>query len=341
MASLLKNRRYTLLGALFLAGLFISSGDVWQDFLYPRYFPKPYNTLPNKKLDSAKIALGRKLFYDPNLSLDNGISCASCHSSYNAFAHTDHALSHGLGDSIGQRNAPALFNLAWQTSFMWDGAIKPLERQALAPIQHPKEMGESLANVLKKLNQHPFYKKAMIAAYGDSIFTTQKLLQALLFFELSLISANSKYDRVMQGLDSFTLVEQKGYALFKKHCNTCHTEPLFFKNDFENNGLAVDSNLLDLGRYTLTWQEDDRFRFKIPSLRNLAYTYPYMHDGRFKKLSEVLQHYQTGGKNPGKMTKKIRQGMALNSHEKVELLAFLQTLNDKSFVFNPQFQFPK
>jgi cytochrome c peroxidase len=116
---------------------------------------------------------------------------------------------------------------------------------------------------------------------------------------------------------------------------------LFFKNDFENNGLAVDSNLLDLGRYTLTWQEDDRFRFKIPSLRNLAYTYPYMHDGRFKKLSEVLQHYQTGGKNPGKMTKKIRQGMALNSHEKVELLAFLQTLNDKSFVFNPQFQFPK
>jgi cytochrome c peroxidase len=325
---------------LLLTGIFLAANYAIE-FSAPPYFPKPIYSLPDSQKDSLKIALGRLLFYDPILSKDNSISCASCHSSFNAFAHTDHALSHGINDSIGNRNAPALFNLAWQKNLMWDGSIRLLSMQALAPIHHPKEMGESLLTVLKKLQSKSLYKQAFYAVYQDSTIHTKNLLDAIEKFELSLVSFGAKYDRVKLGKDSFNTMEQRGYTLFKQHCNECHQEPLFFKNTFENNGLLLDSQLMDFGRFNITLQNSDSFKFKIPSLRNLAYTYPYMHDGRFKKLSDVLAHYQSNQRNYGQMTDKIRNGIHLNSFEKVELLAFLQTLNDKNFVLNPSHQFPK
>jgi cytochrome c peroxidase len=312
------------------------------DLKFPSYFPEPKYDFTKNPMDSAKIQIGRALFYDPILSADNSISCASCHSPYNAFAHTDHDLSHGINDQIGTRNAPALFNLAWQKSFMWDGAINHLDMQALAPISHSKEMGSSILAVVNKLNESKFYKKLFFEAYNDSLITGEKVLKTLSQFELTLVSAGSKYDQVKYGKAIFNEQEKNGYLLFQKNCNTCHAEPLFTNYDFENNGLSVDNELNDMGRWLVTKNKKDKMLFKTPSLRNLSYTYPYMHDGRFKKLQQVLNHYTTIDPNHQKqLSKKLKKAIVLSSNEKVDLVAFLLTLNDKDFVFNPNFQYPK
>jgi cytochrome c peroxidase len=305
--------------------------------LRPSHFPKP-----NYSLDSSaeSIQLGRALFYDPLLSLDGTISCASCHSPYNAFAHTDHAVSHGIGDSIGTRNAPALFNLAWQKELMWDGAINHIETQALAPISHPGEMGESLPNLLSKLQKSSLYPSLFRDAYGDTSITSQRMLKALSAFQLSLVSANAKYDRVVQKIDSFTTQEKAGYQLFKTKCNSCHTEPLFTNHTFKNNGLRIDPEIKDVGRYAVTLQAVDSFLFKVPSLRNLSYTYPYMHDGRFQKINEVLNHYTNGINNTIHLSKELQQGIKLSSNEKVDLTAFLLTLNDQKFILTKTNKYP-
>jgi cytochrome c peroxidase len=308
-----------------------------QPFMYPSYFPEPEFDFKGNPLIEDKIALGRALFFDPILSKDNTISCASCHSPYNAFAHTDHALSHGINDSIGNRNAPALMNLAWQRSFMWDGAIKHLNMQALAPITHAKEMGEDFKNVVYKLNANKTYKLLFAKAYRDTLVTGEKLLKALEQFQLTLVSANAKYDKVKQQKANFTAQEQKGYKIFLKNCNSCHTEPLFTNQAFANNGLQVNNVLNDVGRYSVTKNSKDSFRFKIPSLRNISYSYPYMHDGRFEKLSQVIEHYRTVDIAKTDIQKKI----ILSNNEKVDIVSFLLTLNDSSFVFNSSFQFPK
>jgi cytochrome c peroxidase len=305
--------------------------------LRPSHFPKP-----NYSFDSSaeSIQLGRALFYDPLLSLDGTISCASCHSPYNAFAHTDHAVSHGIGDSIGTRNAPALFNLAWQKKLMWDGAINHIETQALAPISHPGEMGESLPNVLSKLQKSSLYPTLFRDAYGDTSITSQRMLKALSAFQLSLVSANAKYDRVVQKTDSFTTQEKAGYQLFKTKCNSCHTEPLFTNHTFKNNGLRIDPEIKDVGRYAVTLQAVDSFLFKVPSLRNLSYTYPYMHDGRFQKINEVLNHYTNGINNTIHLSKELQQGIKLSSNEKVDLTAFILTLNDQEFILTKTNKYP-
>ncbi len=308
---------------------------------YPDYFPSPYYNFGNNVLDSTKIELGRILFYDPILSKDSSISCASCHSPYNAFAHTDHDLSHGIRDQIGTRNAPALFNLAWQKEFMWDGAINHLDVQALAPISHPKEMGEEISSVVRKLNDSKEYRRLFYLAYRDSMVTGEHLLKALSQFQLTLVSAQSKYDEVKQGRSSFSNQEKNGYQLFQKHCNSCHREPLFSSYEFANNGLPVDTNLLDFGKWQVSKQSQDSFLFKIPSLRNLSYSLPYMHDGRFRRLTEVINHYTNGITKHPTLAKELQSPIVLNSNEKNDLIAFLLTLNDKKFVFEPKHQFPK
>jgi cytochrome c peroxidase len=308
-------------------------------FKNPKSFPEPVYPFHLNPLKKEKIQLGRILFYDPILSKDQSISCESCHSPYNAFAHTDHSLSHGIHDSIGTRNAPGLFNLAWQTSFMWDGAINHLDMQALAPISHPNEMGETLTHVIDKLNQK-FYPALFKSAFGDSLITGERILKSLSQFLLTLTSNNAKYDRVKEGKASFTKQEQNGYMLFKKNCGVCHTEPLFSSYSFANNGLPLDNELNDYGKGALTFKPEDSFQFKIPSLRNLSYTYPYMHDGRFKKLYEVLNHYTDGITKSPNLSKHLQKPMVLSSHEKVDLLSFLLTLNDSDFVFNKKNTYP-
>lgn len=307
---------------------------------YPDYFPQPVYDFSKNPLNHDGVELGRKLFYDPILSKDNTISCASCHSPYNSFAHTDHDLSHGIDDQIGKRNAPALFNLAWQKTFMWDGAINHLDVQALAPISHAKEMGENISSVVDKLQQRPAYVSQFNKAWGDTIITGELVLKSLSQFQLTLVSTNSKYDKVKRGEDHFNDQEKSGYTLFQKNCNSCHTEPLFSTYAFASNGLPIDTTLSDFGKMMITTKASDSLMFKIPSLRNLSFTYPYMHDGRFKKLSQILKHYNSANLKLSKADVAI-ESIQLNSNENVDLIAFLLTLNDSEFVFNPKHQFPK
>lgn len=310
-------------------------------FEVPKNWPKPTYDFNKNPLTKEKVELGRELFYDPILSKNNLISCASCHSPYTAFTHVDHDLSHGIDDRIGTRNSPALMNLAWHHLYMWDGAINHLDMQALAPISHPDEMGEKIESVVLKLQHSKKYSKLFLNAYGDTVITGEHTLKAISQFMLTLVSANSKYDSVMRKQSHFTEQEAKGYQLFKQHCASCHTEPLFTHTGFENNGLAMDTTLNDIGRMRITKNALDSLKFKVPTLRNIEFSFPYMHDGRFKKISDVLKHYTSGIVHSKTLAQQLQQPILLSSNDKVDLTAFLLTLTDKAFLFNPKHSFPK
>lgn len=325
-------RLISLLVVITLLGFNASQRFGWAKL--PADFPEPKYDLSSNRYKIAVVHLGRNLFYDPRLSANNTISCASCHSPYNAFAHTDHALSHGINDSIGFRNAPALFNLAWHSSMMWDGAMHHLDVQALAPLTASNEMGANLKLVLNKINGEEYYKKQIKAAFGDTVLHGAQFLKALAQFQLSLISDQSRYDSMRRKQLVFTEQEKNGYHLFKQHCNSCHREPLFSTYQFARNGIGFDTLLNDIGRARVSHLKDDSGLFKIPSLRNTAYTFPYMHDGRYKHLREVVRHYVEQGATIGKP-------ISINSNEQTDLLAFLRTLNDRHFVFDSTHTFPK
>jgi cytochrome c peroxidase len=311
-----------------------------REFNYPKTWPKPVYDFSQNELTDQKVLLGRILFYDPILSKDSTISCASCHSSYSAFAHIDHDLSHGIGDQIGNRNAPGLINLAWQPIFMWDGAITQLDMQALAPLSHPKEMNEELAHVIHKLEQTKLYPTLFKQAWGDENITGEHFLKSITQFMLNFVSKDSKYDRMKRGEIEFTSQEKNGYEIFREQCNACHTEPLFTNYQFKNNGLSEDPDLHDQGRFNITQLESDKFHFKIPTLRNIAFTYPYMHDGRFKKLSQVLQHYNSLNESSD-ASPELKKVMQMNETQLVDLQTFLLTLSDTAFVFRKEYEYPK
>ena len=308
---------------------------------YPEYWPKPLYDFEKSPLSKEGIALGRTLFYDPILSADSTISCSNCHLVYTAFTHVDHQLSHGIRDSIGTRNSPALMNLAWSKHFMWDGAVNHLDMQALAPITHPAEMGETLPNILAKLQRSSSYPQLFRTVFGDSIITGQHLLKALAQFQLTLVSSHSKYDKFKAGEAEFTEQEQLGYALFRSKCESCHKEPLFTNGEFANSGLPMDTTLNDLGRMNITKNTSDSLLFKVPTLRNIEFSYPYMHDGRFNTIRQVLNHYDKGVVHSKTLAIELENGTPLTSKEKVDLTAFLLTLTDKDFLFNPDFAYPK
>ncbi len=304
-------------------------------------WPNPNYTAVQGKNSAAVLDLGRALFYDPILSFDSTISCASCHTVYNAFAHVDHALSHGIHQRIGRRNAPALMNVAWSKHLMWDGAIQSLEMQALAPIQDTNEMNETLPHVLEKLNRQALYQRLSKQAWGSTQITSEILLQSMAAFVASLVSNESKYDSVMRHQTRFTPQEESGYALFRSHCAACHTEPLFTNGEFRNNGLAPDSILDDIGRQRITHNPSDAYLFKVPSLRNIEFSFPYMHDGRFKKLKQVVDHYVQIDTAQAHLSSALRKSIRLTVNEKVDLIAFLLSLSDRHFTFNPNLSYPK
>lgn len=309
-------------------------------FSTPKNWPKPVYNFKKNQLTDSKILLGRVLFYDPILSRNNTISCANCHSQYNAFTHVDHALSHGIEDRVGTRNSLALMNLAWYNSFMWDGAINHLDMQSLAPISHHDEMDENIKHVTEKLQDSKIYPLLFYKAFNDSTITGENTLKAISQFMLTLISANSKYDKVKRMEETFTNQEENGYKLFKQNCASCHTEPLFTNQAFENNGIPIDSLLNDIGRKKITQNEQDFLKFKVPTLRNIEFSNPYMHDGRFKRIYDVINHY-TNIQKSKTLSPLLQKQIVLTSNEKVDLTAFLLTLTDKEFLFNPKFGFPK
>lgn len=306
----------------------------------PKGWPKTKYDFSKNPLTEEGFQLGRKLFYDPILSRDNTISCASCHLQATGFTHVDHELSHGIDGKIGTRNSLALMNLAWSDNFMWDGGVNHLDVQPINPITSPVEMDETLANVVFKLQKSENYPLLFKEAFGDSKITGQHLLKALSQFVIMLKSSNSKYDKVMRKEAEFTEKEKNGYRIFKANCASCHKEPLFTGDKFERNGLTLDTTLNDIGRERITNNLEDRMRFKVPTLRNIQFTAPYMHDGRFKKLSDVIKHYNSLG-NDENLPKQLKKPMNLSDNERVDLLAFLHTLTDLEFLFDPKFSFPK
>lgn len=314
---------------MFLAA--ITAVGLDSTFKAPEHFPSPEYDFSANPLDSATVQLGRRLFYDEALSADSTIACASCHSPYSAFAHTDHDLSHGIRDQIGRRNAPPLFNLAWSTSFHRDGAHHSLELQPLAPLTDTTEMGSSIGEVVARLGGDAAYRSDFALAWGDSSVTGERVLKSLAQFQLTLVSAGAKYDRVLLEQDTFTRQELSGYQLFGEHCNSCHTEPLFTNQSFATNGLVMDTTLNDFGRMEMTSLPSDSLLFKVPSLRNLSFTHPYMHDGRFRKLREVLNHYAT----------RLNDPLPLSSNQRTDLIAFLLTLDDRDFIFDRNHGFPR
>jgi len=337
------NFKYSL---CFLLLIFCSSFVVLKTkpllFDYPDYWPKPHYDLSKLSMSENEFQLGRQLFYDPILSRDQSISCASCHLQATGFTHVDHDLSHGIDGRIGKRNSMALMNLAWNTSFMWDGGVNHIELQALAPISSENEMGSSLKEVVTKLNASEKYKTLFYNSYKDSLVTGQKTLLALTQFVVMLNSYNSKYDKYVRNEDGgeFTAQEKNGLALFKNNCASCHTEPLFTNNEFHNNGLTLDPYLKDFGRMLITNKSEDSLKFKVPTLRNIQFTPPYMHDGRFETLKDVITHYNSGVTHSITLAENLKNNLELTHKEEVDLLVFLRTLTDTEFLFNNRFSYP-
>ncbi|MES2389417.1 MAG: cytochrome c peroxidase [Bacteroidota bacterium] len=327
---------YLILPAfIFLCSAFAQESDT--PFSVPAGWPEPAYDFSSNPLRKPVIELGKALFFDPVLSRDNTISCASCHLPQTGFSHTDHDLSHGIENRIGTRNSPALVNLAWSRSFMWDGAVHNLDMQALAPITNPDEMDESMPKVIAKLQALPAYRSQFAKAFADSQVTGEHALKALSQYMLTLISCRAKYDLVQNGEAVFNEYEQRGYSLFKRHCASCHTEPLFTNNSFETIGLPPDTSLHDTGRMKITGKPADLHKYKVPSLRNIEVTYPYMHDGRFKSLQMVLFHYSSGIEKSNNLPRRLKGGLPLNEENKRDLIAFLKTLTDETFLHNPNY----
>jgi cytochrome c peroxidase len=303
-------------------------------FVVPRNWPKPKYDFTKNPLTREGFALGRKLFYDQRLSVDSTVSCGHCHQQFAAFSTYEHNLSHGVNSSLTTRNAPALQNLAWQSDFMWDGGIAHLDLQPLMPLTAPNEMGETLAGVVRKLQQDAAYKKMFTAAFGSGLINTQRITKALSQYMLMLVSSNSKYDQVMRGEASFLLPEQLGYDIFKQKCGSCHKEPLFTDLSYRNTGLPVDNTLNDFGRMTITQDSKDSLKFKVPSLRNVAVTFPYGHDGRFFSLLNVFEHYRREMVISANTDTLLQHKLPLSNYEIGQLTAFLNTLTDTVFLKN-------
>ena len=301
----------------------------------PAGWPAPRYDFSGNPVSADGFALGRRLFYDSILSRDGSVSCGSCHQQFAAFAHLDHRVSHGIGGVNGKRNTPALFNLAWQPELMWDGSVHHLELQPVAPISNPVEMGGSLALAVDKLRRDPHYPALFERAFGSPGVDSQRLLRALAQFTGTLVSADSRYDRYVQGREPFTAQERQGLALFRQHCAACHTEPLFSEFSYRDDGL--DAAPADAGRAAVSGLPQDRGTFRVPSLRNVALTAPYMHDGRYDSLEQVLDHYSSGIQASPTLDPRLRGGIPLDAAQRQALLAFLDTLTDDSFIHDRRF----
>lgn len=309
----------------------------------PSNFPQPVYDLAANPVTEAGFALGKKLFYDPILSRDNTIACADCHISYAAFTHPDHATSHGIDNQFGKRNALPVQNMLWRTSFFWDGGVPHLDLVPLNPIQNPVEMDEVPANVLEKLRNSNQYPGLFREAYGSEEISTARFLQSLSQYMAMLVSADSRYDHYVRKEEGGDLnaEELAGLAVFQQKCATCHATDLFTDQTFRNNGILNDFSL-DKGRAEVSTFSEDIGKFAVPSLRNVAVTAPYMHNGKFKTLESVLDHYASGVKDSPTLDPVLRQaggslGIPLDATEKTQLIAFLNTLTDESFLRDERF----
>jgi cytochrome c peroxidase len=316
----------------------------------PYPFTKPSN-LPaveipaNNPMTYEGIKLGKKLFYDPILSGNNTLSCGSCHNQENGFTDNNKQYSFGINGEIGVRNSMPLFNLVYDRHFFWDGGASDLESQVAGPITNPIEMNQDIAELLQELNSDAVYPSLFKKAFGSLPITSNMVLRAIAQFERTMISSNSKFDQYIRNEVAFTEAETRGMNLFsdmqKGDCNHCHTlGGTFTDYDFRNTGL--DSVYTDQGRYIITGLASDIGKFKTPSLRNIAVTAPYMHDGRFTSLTQCVEHYNTDFHYTQNIDPVLASSVKgrLNQNEISDIVAFLNTLTDTDFLNNPQFKKP-
>mgnify|MGYP000320573801 CR=1 FL=1 len=349
-----------LFGHIILFSIALSSFGCQQQNAEPDLYAQPqpahFVRLPDatsNPLTAEGVALGRRLFYDPLLSRDSTISCASCHLPERAFTDGK-AIATGVGGEAGFRNAPSLANLAWiNEGLFWDGRSPTLEHQALEPVENPHEMDSDWPTVLQRLRAQTAYVEAFRAAFGirkASEINKQLAARALAQFQRTLVSADSKYDRVVRGEAAFTALEQRGRDIFfdasaelpDGECGHCHTPPLFTDQTYINNGSQPSADLMamkDRGRGGVTGVKYENGRFRVPSLRNVALSAPYMHNGSMATLEEVIEHYNRGGHPGTNVDPKIRP-LGLSETDKTALIAFLHTLTDTTFTQNPAHRSP-
>lgn len=358
-------KKIAYIGLVITLAVFLHScrkDPIEPDVKLPPYNPTPYNLyrgqgypqfrLPaDNALTEEGVLLGRMLFYDPILSGDNTQSCASCHNQDFAFTDNEKKFSIGITGAVGKRNSMPIFNMMFNKNFFWDGRSPTLRHQVLQPIQDPNEMNSSLAVAVNKLRADKDYNDRFYAAFGTYDINSEYLAKALEQFLLTLLSFESKFDKNQRGQVMFTPSETNGFLLFNREpsnggadCFHCHTMSggYFSTYAMSNNGL--DTTFDDLGFFNVTGKETDKGKFKIPSLRNIEYTAPYMHDGRFATLEEVMDFYSEGvhptSPNIDPLMDEIPLGLNLTTQQKQDLIAFLKTLSDTTFINNPAYKNP-
>ena len=336
------------LGIVLLSILFIScENDTYElipkkdkeiILVQPEGFPEKAYVGQQNPLTENGVALGKKLFEEGRLSADNLVSCSFCHMQEYAFTHHGHDLSHGVYDQVGMRNTPALQNLVWIKEYFYDGASNNLEMASLVPIHNELEMAETMPSIVKKLENDIAYQQMFLDAFGSTQVTSTGILKALAQYMSVLVSAESKYDLWKKEPIKYPLSsdEVQGYQLFQQKCSSCHSGALFTNQSFINNGLPPNPRINDLGRETVSGDPNDRYKFKVPSLRNVAYTAPYMHDGRFRTLESVLRFYNEGMVYSETIDEQLvndgRIGIPMTAEEQRLIIAFLKTLSDKNFI---------
>lgn len=302
----------------------------------------PQAVLPaDNPLTEAGVELGKMLFHDRRLSLDGSVSCASCHRQEDGFSDP-RRFSRGIEGRRGTRQSMPIFNMALHNNgFFWDGRATTLREQALMPIEDPLEMGETLERVVAKLQDDGRYRDQFFRAFGEEGIDSDKMGLALEQFMFSIVSINSKYDQVQRGEASFTDAEERGRLVFvQSGCDHCHSGTNFENNQYLNNGL--DASFEDEGRARVTNNPADAGKFKVPSLRNVALTAPYMHDGRFRTLEDVVEHYSSGIVSSSTLAPSLANhaqqgGLQLSNQQKEDLIDFLRALTDDDLPNNPAY----
>jgi cytochrome c peroxidase len=334
--------RRGIIGAALVLGLLAAGcADDDPDLTAPPVVPLPADFPPlpqpaDNPVTPAKIALGRRLFFDPILSRTNLVACASCHLQRNGFADPMR-VSAGVEGRLGVRNAPALANLAYATSYFWDGGVETLERQAIAPIKAMDEMDLPFDTAVAKVADVPSYRADFAQAFPDEAAPTGLgLTRAIASYVRALISGDSPWDRHRRGdVGALSDSEKRGMGIFfgeKGECFHCHDGLFLTNNRFANNGTYLDGG--DVGRQRVTQRAIDLGRFRVPSLRNVGVTAPYMHDGSIATLEEVVEHYAQGGRGH-ESTDPVVRGLKLDPADKTDLVAFLRALTDQSFLLDP------
>jgi cytochrome c peroxidase len=314
------------LGLILAAGSLLACQAAAGDKL-PIDIPAGLRPLPipeENPLTAVKIELGKQLYFDPRLSIDNTVSCASCHDPAKGWSN-DERFATGIKGQKGGRSAPTIINSAYQDFQFWDGRAHRLEGQALGPIQNPIEMGMSLEELVVKLNKIPGYRQQFQSIYGTDV-TSEGIAKAISSFERTVLSGDAPYDRFKAGDKSaLSAAAQRGMDVFfnKAHCSACHQGPNFTDGAFHNLGVGINDPNPDLGRMAETKLLGDRGSFKTPTLREIARTAPYMHDGRFKTLEEVVEYYDKGCTPNPQLDEEIFH-LKLTAEQKADLVTFLK-----------------